>query len=87
MPRGCGDSPPEGSGLGTVSGSRAGRSAAARCEPGESMNTRAIIRAASALTGISLSVLGLAAPAQAGQWVGTDPVSYTHLTLPTIYSV
>ncbi|HEX5087799.1 MAG TPA: hypothetical protein VFV89_08320 [Nocardioides sp.] len=37
------------------------------------MNARAIIKAASALAGISLSVLGLAAPAQAGQWVGTDP--------------
>jgi hypothetical protein len=37
------------------------------------MNARAIVKVASALTGISLSVLGLAAPAQAGQWVGTDP--------------
>ena len=37
------------------------------------MKTRAIIRAASALAGISLAALGLAAPAQAGQWVGVDP--------------
>ena len=42
-------------------------------ESGESMNARAITRAAAALAGMSLAVLGLAGPARAGQWVGVDP--------------
>ena len=37
------------------------------------MNARAITRAAAALVGMSMAVLGLAGPAQAGQWVGVDP--------------
>jgi len=37
------------------------------------MNARAITRAAAALVGMSIGVLGLVAPAQAGQWVGVDP--------------
>ena len=37
------------------------------------MNVRAITRVASALAGLTVAVLGLAGPAQAGQWVGTDP--------------
>jgi hypothetical protein len=37
------------------------------------MNARAISKVASALGGLSIAVLGLAAPAQAGQWVGADP--------------
>ncbi len=36
------------------------------------MNARAITRAAAALAGMSIAVLGLAVPAQAGQWVGVD---------------
>ena len=42
-------------------------------ESGESMNARAITRAAAALAGMSMAVLGLAVPAQAGQWVGRRP--------------
>jgi len=37
------------------------------------MNARVITKVASALAGLSVAVLGLAAPAQAGQWVGVDP--------------
>ncbi|WP_157544731.1 hypothetical protein [Nocardioides halotolerans] len=37
------------------------------------MNARAITRAAAALAGMTVAVLGLAVPAQAGQWVGVDP--------------
>ncbi len=47
-------------------------------ESGEHMNARAITRVAATLVattlvGMSMAVLGLAAPAQAGQWVGVDP--------------
>jgi hypothetical protein len=37
------------------------------------MKARAIIKLASAVAGLSVAVLGLAAPATAGQWVGIDP--------------
>ena len=37
------------------------------------MNARAITKVAAALAGMSVAVLGLAVPAQAGQWVGVDP--------------
>jgi hypothetical protein len=37
------------------------------------MNARIITSLASALAGLALSAVGLAAPAQAGQWVGVDP--------------
>jgi hypothetical protein len=37
------------------------------------MNARAIAKIAAALAGLSLTVLGSAAPAHAGQWVGVDP--------------
>jgi hypothetical protein len=37
------------------------------------MNVRGITKVASALAGLSVAVLGLAGPAEAGQWVGVDP--------------
>ena len=37
------------------------------------MNARAITKAAAALAGMAMAVLGLAAPAHAGQWEGVDP--------------
>jgi hypothetical protein len=46
---------------------------AARHRIGGIMNARAITKAAAGLAGLSLSLLGLAAPAQAGEWVGVDP--------------
>src|SRR3954447_11260041 len=40
---------------------------------GDLMNARAITKLASAVAATSLAVLGLAAPARAGQWTGVDP--------------
>ena len=37
------------------------------------MNARSITKVASTLCGVALAALGVAAPAQAGEWKGTDP--------------
>ena len=45
------------------------------------------MRLVSTLTGVSLTGMMLALSTPASAAVDAKPVSYTHLTLPTIYSV